>query len=143
MLTAKLTQERQNAVNRSHNKEIISTYNAVVSTKNGLKDVVNIRSYMGRSNMASVVYSSIWVNGKNFWTSGAGSAGGCGYHKESAAIDEAIQSAGIELFGNLFESGNTKKRTYIHGVGETAIIKAIEAIVKACGYKGKCLIVRN
>ena len=63
-------------------------------------------------------------------TANKGKAGGYGYHKESAAIAEAIESAGIAL------------DTDISGVGNSAILDALTAIANALGFE-RVLIVEN
>lgn len=55
---------------------------------------------MGRSRNASTVYASIWVHANGHYLAGHGNAGGYGYHKESAAFQDAITSAGIQLVGS-------------------------------------------
>jgi hypothetical protein len=127
-----MTDYSSNAKNLGNEKEMTFTFNAIVRIGKSLKNVLTIRTYMGRSSSASVVYASIWAFGKKSQSwSGHGKAGGYGYHKPSAAIGEAITSAGITL----------DKR--IDGVGDSAIREAIEAIVRAMGYKGEILIVEN
>lgn len=89
----------------------------------GIVEVIDARFYMGRSSSASVVHCSLWVrtrDGRYF--SGEGQAGGYGYHKTSAALDAAVDSAGIKL----------EKR--FDGCGETAMHVALLAIGRACGY---------
>jgi len=160
-MKAKITKNVSNAYNYSRDKEIVGTWNVVGKVNGELRDVVTARCYMGRSSSASVVYASVWVHVGNNCTSGKGSAGGGGYHKQSAAIGDAIDSAGIELYGDVYASGgvrkeynyttkqvdiikeNLKKRAYIGGVGDTAIDAALLAIAKAAGVRGKLLIVRN
>ncbi len=123
------TTDHQNAKNYGRDKETVSTYRVVVRTKTGPVCPVDCRVYMGRSSSASMVYASIWVYSDTVNVSGTGSAGGGGYHKESAAIDEAIKSAGIKLSKS------------IHGAGESAIREALTAITRALGYRGKLIIV--
>lgn len=139
------TQE-QNA-RQLDNKEMISTFDVVGTIDGKLRSVVTARCYMGRSSSASTVYASLWVHGKDVYTSGKGNAGGWGYHKQSAAIDSAIRSAGIELYGSPYGSerdkANAKNQTSISGVGSTAIDDALLAIAKAAGARGRLLIVRN
>ena len=127
IMKATLGKEVSNAVNYGYKKEMIRTYNVITDT---LKEVITARCYMGRSASASTVYASIWINASDVHTSGKGKAGGYGYHKESAAIAEAIESAGIELSKN------------ISGVGEGAIHEALKAIAEALGFSN-VLIVEN
>ena len=116
-----------NAVNYGDKKELIKTFNVVTD---GLKEVITVRCYMGRSANASTVYASVWINTSEVHTSGKGKAGGYGYHKESAAIAAAIESAGISL------------DTDISGVGDGAIKEALSAIANALGFE-RVLIVEN
>lgn len=78
---------------------------------------VDVRFYMGRSSSASVVKCAIWIYSTDHHGMGYGSAGGYGYDKQSAALDEAIESCGIKL----------KER--IGGVGDSACVGAIDAIL--------------
>lgn len=147
-IVAKFTAEKcqSNAKNYSQEKELVSRY--LVIDKKTEKVIIDCRCYMGRVSNSSQVYSSIWINslkplcedaeGFTAYTSGYGMAGGYGYHKESAAIDDAISSAGFTLFGSASGYDNKpdfKKTCRIAGVGETAINSALLAIAYACGSK--------
>jgi len=154
-----------NARNYSNEKETTDTY-ILIGKKPGqdFKELITCRCYMGRSSQASVVYASIWVHGGRvqlkkgaepveIYVSGKGSAGGYGYHKSSAAIDEAIRSAGIELYGSPYAPGKTrtrrnggqeeaidyKRQASISGVGDSAIQDALYAIGEALHYTRKQL----
>ena len=116
-----------NAVNYSGKKEMMKTFNVVTDT---LKEIITVRCYMGRSAGASEVYAAIWVNTRGYHSSGKGKASGYGYHKGSAAIGAAIESAGISL------------DTDISGVGDGAIKEALSAIANALGFE-RVLIVEN
>ena len=129
-MKAKLTKEFDNGRNYGGEKETISNYNVVVVYKGEIKEPVTCRCYMGRSRQASTVYASVWISKTGFYTSGRGSAGGYGYHKESAAIGDALRSAGVELDQD------------IDGRGELAIEEALIAVVRALGYKGKVKVIR-
>lgn len=67
---------------------------------------------------AQTAYACVWLSFADSYTIGKGKAGGCGYCKESAAIDEALRSAGVQLEHS------------IHGVGESAIWGALVAIAE-------------
>lgn len=159
-MKAIITKQVSNARNYANEKETVGKY--IVLDKTG-KEFVDCRVYMGRSRQASTVYASIWVRGAGVCTSGRGSAGGYGYHKESAAIQDAIGSAGIELYGDVYGADHrwnydqkrentpaeiakikrrmNKRRAYIDGAGDQAIRAALLAIAKAAGLKGKPLFV--
>jgi hypothetical protein len=139
--------EVMNGKNYGGEKEMVSCYNVIAIDKGQIKTPITVRCYTGRSSSASTVYASIWASGKGVHVAGHGSAGGYGYHKESAAIQDAITSAGIELYGSPYsgrsEPEDLKKRCSIGGVGSTAIESALFAIARALGYRGKLEIVRN
>lgn len=145
-MKAYFTGERSNAKNLYGSKEVVNEKTAAVAYNGKVETPVTVRWYMGRSSNASVVYCSIWVHGglspKPFNTSGHGSAGGYGYHKESAALQDALDSAGIELYGDVYNrEPKSKKQAYIGGVGDSAIDVALVAITKALGYRGKPTII--
>jgi hypothetical protein len=135
-----------NAINYSGEKERISTYQVIGKRNGKLSSIVEARFYMGRSSGSSVVYCSLWVQGDNY-CSGAGKAGGYGYHKESAALASAISSAGLALFGSNYSTwGNDvkpdfKKTAHIGGCGCESMRMALKAIARAAGAKGQLLIV--
>lgn len=91
-----------------------------------------VRVWMSRRSDASVNHASIWIRGRRtaektmISLSGRGQAGGHGYCRMSAAVDEAISSAGVTLGYD------------IHGVGEEAVTEALLAIANAVGY-GDCV----
>lgn len=94
---------------------------------------VDVRVYMGRGSSSSVVYCSVWARSRKgakltrvftegkkgekgqrlsmdpaqtIHVSGRGSAGGYGYHKESAAIEDAFGSAGFSFEGHFGGCGD-------------------------------------
>jgi hypothetical protein len=149
-MKAKITKRVSNAINMAGKREVVGAYSVVACRKGQPVEAVVARAYMGRSRNASTVYASIWCHpaDNSEWTSGSGSAGGYGYHKESAAFQEAIDSAGIELYGDVYaglnrEPEDMKKRAYIHGVGDSAMREAFFAIARALGYRGKLELIRH
>lgn len=152
-----------NAVNYSREKETVSKYIVIGKINGELREVVDCRVYMGRSRNASTVYASLWVHAGNLCTSGRGTAGGYGYHKESAAIASAIDSASIELWGSPYANRSTwnydekreytpaemramerkdnKRRAHIGGRGDESARAALMAIAKAAGARGKLIFV--
>lgn len=142
-MKAKIEKQVSNARNYGNEKETVSNFIVLGKINGETREVVNARCYMGRSRSASTVYASIWVHGNGIYTSGKGTAGGYGYHKESAAISDAISDAGITLWGSPYagETGDMKKRVYFGGCGEQSIRAALEAIAKAAGARGKLIYV--
>ena len=130
MTTATATQiatlsgvEQSNARNLSDKKEIVSTLTVVAFRDGEFHHPVTARFYMGRASSASTVYCDLWVSARDYCTSGRGQAGGYGYHKESQALEDAIESAGIKLSRS------------IGGVGDSAMRDAITAIASALGFE--------
>ena len=131
-MNAKISKKTSShAENLSGGKELVQALSLVVSTKDGPREVVVARFYMGRSSQASQVICSLWAWGKGVSVSGKGRAGGGGYCKKSAAFDEACTSAGIELSSS------------VHGCGMGAVFEAMTAIAKAIGYNGKSTIISH
>lgn len=71
-------------------------------------------------------YACLWTHGNcswdgcnDRWRNGSGSAGGYGYHRASAAAEEAITNAGITLDES------------IGGRGNGLMVEAVEAIARA------------
>lgn len=115
--------------NYGSEKETVSAYSVIAATKSGMREVVTCRVYMGRSRNSSSVWATVWLRGKNYFGSGSGQAGGYGYHKESAAVDTALQMAGVKLSRS------------VSGTGETQA--ALEATARALGYSGQLLFVSH
>lgn len=84
-----------------------------------LKEIIDLRLYCP----GTMHYACFWFNAGDY-ASGSGRAGGYGYDKGSAAAGAAIAAAGYELSRS------------ISGVGEAAIVEAIEAIAAYHGYTG-------
>ena len=124
---------RSNGKNLSGQKEMIIAISAVAVINGEMREVVVARWYMARkSDGASPVYASIWTYGAGFDISGHGRATGCGYHKTSAALSAAIDSAGIVLSER------------IYGLGDGAIRRAVEAIARAiAGDAAEILIINH
>ena len=76
----------------------------------------------------SVAYCCVWIHGENKPGTGRGKAGGYGYHKESAALADALGDAGVILDES------------ISGHGNRAMIDAIEAVARAVTGKRKFII---
>ena len=149
-MRATFTKEVHNAINYGDKKTMLSHH--VLIDKKTEKEIVDCRIY----GAGVTVYCSIWVQSVKEnkrpadWvygsTSGKGSAGGYGYHKSSAAVAEAIKSAGIVLTGFPYGSPATsvtpaqtrallKKPAYIGGCGDESIRCALLAIAYAAGHR--------
>lgn len=110
-------------------KEQIGGYHVVGIKKGKVRNPITVRYYMGRSNRASTVYCVLWASNDERIITGHGEAGGYGYHKQSAALSDAIRNAGIKL------------EKSISGVGDGAEREALQAIARDIhGYKGEITV---
>jgi hypothetical protein len=124
-MKAKITKaDQSNAQNPPSSREQTNSMIVCTVVKGDIKEIITARFYMSRSSQASVVYCNLWIKGI---CSGRGSASGCGYHKESAALDSAITSAGITLYGTPYEVGTPRTR------GNDKIDYTREAHIDGCG----------
>lgn len=110
----------------SHRKEkyFCTQYTAVVFNGQNAYDAVTLRIYATDARC----YCCLWVADNCSWVkncrdsyyrNGSGSAGGYGYHRASAAAQEAIYNAGITL------------DEHIDGQGDAAIKEAVHSIAAA------------
>ena len=132
-LTATLPRAaRSNGKNLSRQKEMVGAMSAVAVINGKMREVVVARWYMARkSDGASPVYASIWTYGAGFGISGHGRATGYGYHKASAALSKALDSAGIVLSER------------IDGLGDGASQRALEAIARAIAGDAADILIIN
>ncbi len=113
-----------NARNYWGKKELTNSAVLVVLDGEELREVVSVRWWMARrSDGMSPVHCSVWIHGRESCeAAGYGKASGCGYHKESAAFEAALDSAGVKL------------ARPVAGVGDGAVHEAMHAIANACGF---------
>ena len=119
-MNAKITKTNvSNALNMGDKKETINQRKLITHKAGEFKEPITIRWYMARSgDGASPVYCSLWVRCSPYYVSGRGVAKGYGYHKASAAFQEACDSAGIELSQPVDGRGNDMVREAILVIGE-------------------------
>ena len=126
-----------NAKNMNGEKELVQRI-VVVDDAGSKRTIVDCRVYMGHSRNASAVYCSIWANGHTnnepVWITGHGKVGGYGYHKASAAMQNAIIAAGFTLTDGKGDSMS------IYGRGDEAMHDASIAIAAALGFNDVILI---
>lgn len=113
-------------------------------------ECVTVRTYFNeRGTGMQPVRACVWImapRGSGLdWLSGRGSASGCGYHKESAAIADAVANAGIQLYGNPYGRDGTRNNEALDfgGTGASGYRQIFEAIAKARGFKGPMLWVSH
>ena len=110
--------------NINHRKEnhFYKQITAVAINDRSAYDAVILRLYSTDARC----YACLWTHGNcswdgnaDRWRNGSGTAGGYGYHRASAAAQEAIYNAGIELSEDIGGRGNEVMR------------EAVEAIARA------------
>lgn len=137
MITATLGMPNENGKNYSGEKPLIAAYSVVgVDSEGTLREAVACRLYSTPRSLP--VYASVWIKGApnrttraRLYCSGTGKAGGGGYHKQSAAVEEALQSAGFTLSEE------------VGGRGDEAMQAALEAAARAVGFTGELLLIRH
>lgn len=122
---------------------------AYAKDENGKREAVEcvtVRTYFSeRGSGMQPVRACVWIKAPRGsgldWLSGRGSAGGCGYHKESAAIADAVSNAGVSLFGDPYRRDGLRNSEPLHfgGTGSSAYADIFKAIAKARGFKGPML----
>lgn len=126
-MTISIPTHKENGKNLGNAKEMVKCMSVVVNCKDrGLKELITVRWYMGRSNSSLVVYCTIWLHDTVHHNSGHGKAGGGGYCKIGASFDAALKSAGII----------SSKEIY----GECAVSPCLENIAQYLGYEDSIVI---
>ena len=120
---------------------------SLIATRKGeLCEVITVRTYFNEKGSGmQPVRACVWIRpaADTEWPSGKGSASGCGYHKESAAIAEAVSNAGVRLFGSIYnyraEPVDMKRAIDFGGTGSSGYADVFKAIARAAGYRGRML----
>ena len=140
-MKAVFTQECNNATN--HGRKMETSERFILIDKKSEKRVVEACAYVGRSRSSSQVKASIWVKLSDKkkpegWEYGHTSGKGCASGHWSEAVANAVESAGIELYGSAYQREGKpvdfKQRVHFGGVGETATRTALLAIAYAAGW---------
>lgn len=90
-------------------------------------EIVDCRFYCTKSGNVSCC---IWVHGYEHF-SATGKAGGWGYEKKSAALQEALDNAGLKLNYNIHSTGEIRKP--LEAIGKWASKKRTIHIVEMYG----------
>ena len=106
-------------INISHRKEGNAFYSFSLIDLDKGKECAVLRLYNSVSGARN--YACLWVFGEPFYCSGSGFAGGYGYHRPSAAAQNAFDTAGIKL------------AEPIDGRGDSAIEDAMRALGRYMG----------
>ena len=102
-----------------------------VTDKGATCEPVQARFYFNqKGNGMNPVYCCVWIHSPGLYTAGGGRAGGCGYDKQSAALQVALDAAGVSLDCNIAGTGECEEA--LLAVAEYLGIKS-PAIVRAHG----------
>ena len=113
------------ALNPSHRKEKGFYRQISIICANSGAEAVTARFYWPSNDGGGRCYSCVWIYGKEALGAGSGYAGGYGYHKESAALLAALNSAQAYV------------DTDIRGRGEGAMREALLATARAATGRKK------
>lgn len=106
------------ALNARDKQALIHQTTVLAIADGAIKELAECRLYMSNSRNASRITAILWAYGNNY-ACGSGHADGYGYHKQSAAVESAINAAGFEL------------SEHIGGRGEQAMIEGLKAVALA------------
>ena len=140
-MKAVFTKECNNAIN--HGGKMETSERFILIDKKSEKRVVEACVYVGRSRSSSQAKAALWVRLSDKkkpegWEYGHTAGRGCSSGHYSEAIANAVESAGIELYGSAYEHQGDKvdfkRRVHFGGVGEGATRRALLAIAYAAGW---------
>ena len=152
MLKAKLTPSNPKLEAQQPKTPMCGAGSLVATRKGELCEVITVRTYFNEKGSGmQPVRACVWIKpaADGNWHSGRGSASGCGYHKESAAIADACAAAGVQLFGEVYsrriDTGpiDYKKRVDFGGTGSSGYETIFKTIAHAAGYRGRMLWVSH
>lgn len=133
----------ENGRNYGGDKRLLTALSAValyVDNEAGLptmKEVVTARIYGAKSGNGSRNYASLWIRpvhyGSGLHSSGHGWAGGGGYHRPSAALSEAISSAGWSLSEDIDGRGDRAMEDAVRAIAAVAAPDASEILIISHG----------
>lgn len=129
------TEPTYSATNHGIKKETVATRTVVVLTDKGLREVITVRWYSGRSSSATVLYCSVWVHGSGsteYW-SGTGQTSGLGYCKLSASFIEACNPAGITFSHEIAGRGMGIVHEAMDGIIDALYAPATPRIIVSTG----------
>lgn len=112
-----ITFEPKQSMNRTirdrEEKHIYKGYKAVCIDGKGLRTLAEVR--IGATDGAH--YACVWLDGKE-WAYGSGKAGGYGYDRASAAVENAFHAAGMQFDEAFGGYGSLMMEAAIKAAGE-------------------------
>ena len=122
MRTATFIEPDESKTAHQDNKPLESALSVIAIVNGKMRECIIVRFYRSKSaDGTSPVYCNFWLCMPDNYRSGKGVAKGFGYHKQSAALHDAIRNAGIVLPED------------IDGRGMSVYPSAFVSILNACG----------
>lgn len=113
-----VAQQNMNATIREREENNIKRgYKAICISEDGkLRELVDLR--IGQTD--TTAYACVWLHvaGYGTYAHGSGKAGGYGYHRSSAASEEAFYSAGMTFNQSFSGCGDSMTREAVQAAGE-------------------------
>ena len=128
--------------------ETVDTMQAIVSQDGAPLSAVTAKWYFARrADGMAPLHCVVWIYQRDRATVVTyGNAPGVGYHKPSAALDDALARAGVALYTTAAYARDHRapdavgKPAYIHGAGDTATRHALAAVARAVTGRRKVWI---
>ena len=128
-----------NGRNYGGEKRLLTALSAIalyIDDKRGLptmKEVAVARIYGSKQGRGSRNYASLWIQpvdyGTGLTSAGHGWASGWGYHRPSAALQEAIRSAGWSLSEDIDGRGDRATEDALRAIAAVAAPDASEILI--------------
>lgn len=117
-LTAKFLDAARGAKNLDGTKERVLTLLGFGINDGRIVFFSEVRIWASRTKpLDSALHCSVWVHYAKTLRSGNGQASGTGYHRHSAAMDDALRDAGVELSEAIDGRGDDSMREALTAVG--------------------------
>jgi hypothetical protein len=129
-MKATIKEESVNNLNaKSHRKEkyFHTQYTGVVVKGNEIIEPVILRIY----STDAACNVCIWFNDGVHWSSGSGGARGYGYHRASAAAQDAFDKAGVTLSESIYGRGDGVIGDAVQGLLNAMYPDEITTVLKA------------
>lgn len=104
-------------VDRIYKNGLRRGYKAVAVVNASIIELAELRICATESGTA---YAAFWLYANPGWASGTGKAAGYGYHKPSAAAQNAMETAGVQLSDDIAGRGYDAIKDAMQAVGELA-----------------------
>lgn len=120
--------EPKDGLKISHRKEDRLDKSYIAISRDG-SAIAEMRIYYP----ATMAYACLWIHFAGLYANGSGSAGGYGYHKQSAAAGQAFEAAGVKLSQDIDGRGDGAIRDAMTALGKKLAGRKFLTIIEAHG----------